>query len=162
MSADPRPFDSLYTHGFARVAVCVPRVRVADPGANAERTLALVEVTYGPDHPESLVWVRELEVLHRFSGQAAQALPYARRSYDLSRRLLGETHRDTLIGLGNVASNLYALGRSAEAEPIDRRVLALRTGSEWLTPGEITFFSTRAPAAECWATSVPGWATLGP
>lgn len=35
------PFDSLYSHGFIRVAVCVPRLRVADPVFNLERTLAL-------------------------------------------------------------------------------------------------------------------------
>ena len=35
------PFDSLYRHGFARVAVAVPPVRVADPAYNAEQTLAL-------------------------------------------------------------------------------------------------------------------------
>lgn len=37
------PFYSLYTHGFLRTAVCVPRVRVADPLFNAERTLALAK-----------------------------------------------------------------------------------------------------------------------
>ncbi len=36
-----RPFDSPYTHGFARVAVCVPFVRVADPAYNVGRTLGL-------------------------------------------------------------------------------------------------------------------------
>jgi len=40
MSA-PRPFNSLYRHGFARVAVCVPRVKVANPKFNAEQTIAL-------------------------------------------------------------------------------------------------------------------------
>ena len=34
-------FDSIYTHGFVRAAVCVPRVRVADPSFNAARTLEL-------------------------------------------------------------------------------------------------------------------------
>ena len=34
-------YESLYSHGFARVAAAVPRVRIADPGFNAERTLAL-------------------------------------------------------------------------------------------------------------------------
>ena len=34
-------FDSIYTHGFVRAAVCVPRVRVADPSYNAARTLEL-------------------------------------------------------------------------------------------------------------------------
>jgi NAD+ synthase (glutamine-hydrolysing) len=34
-------FRSLYSHGFLRVATGVPRTRVADPRANAERTLGL-------------------------------------------------------------------------------------------------------------------------
>ncbi|CAB3809943.1 Glutamine-dependent NAD(+) synthetase [Paraburkholderia caffeinitolerans] len=34
-------FFNLYSHGFARVAVGVPRCRVADPAFNAEQTLAL-------------------------------------------------------------------------------------------------------------------------
>lgn len=45
MDLDPvrPPFDSLYAHGFARVAACVPHVRVADPAFNTERTIALAE-----------------------------------------------------------------------------------------------------------------------
>jgi NAD+ synthase (glutamine-hydrolysing) len=35
------PFYSIYSHGFARAAVCIPYVRVADPKFNAERTLGL-------------------------------------------------------------------------------------------------------------------------
>jgi NAD+ synthase (glutamine-hydrolysing) len=34
-------FDNLYAHGFLRVAVCVPEIRVADPAFNGERALAL-------------------------------------------------------------------------------------------------------------------------
>ena len=42
MTADPRArFHSLYQHGFARVAACVPRSAVADPAANADAILAL-------------------------------------------------------------------------------------------------------------------------
>ncbi len=37
----PRPFQSIYSHRFVRAAVCIPRVRVADPAFNLERTLAL-------------------------------------------------------------------------------------------------------------------------
>ena len=36
-----RRFDDLYEHGFARVAVCLPRVEIADPAVNLERTLEL-------------------------------------------------------------------------------------------------------------------------
>ncbi len=35
------PFNSLYSHGFIRAAVCVPSLRVADPVFNLERTLEL-------------------------------------------------------------------------------------------------------------------------
>lgn len=38
-----RPFDNLYRHGLARVAVCIPQVRVASVEANTEHTLALAE-----------------------------------------------------------------------------------------------------------------------
>lgn len=37
------PFYSLYSHGFIRVAVCVPHLRVSDPQFNSERTIALAE-----------------------------------------------------------------------------------------------------------------------
>src|SRR5215212_9072587 len=37
----PFSFDSLYAHGFARVSVCVPHVKVAAPAFNAERTVAM-------------------------------------------------------------------------------------------------------------------------
>src|ERR1041384_5541659 len=34
-------FGSIYSHGFVRVAVCIPSVRVADPAFNVERTMDL-------------------------------------------------------------------------------------------------------------------------
>ena len=37
----PRTFRSIYQHGFIRAAVCVPRVRVADPEFNLQQTLGL-------------------------------------------------------------------------------------------------------------------------
>jgi len=43
----PIPFHSIYRHGFIRVAVCVPSVRVADPFFNAERTLQLARRAAG-------------------------------------------------------------------------------------------------------------------
>jgi NAD+ synthase (glutamine-hydrolysing) len=39
--SEQRRFDSIYTHGFVRVAVCTPRVEVASPAINARRTLDL-------------------------------------------------------------------------------------------------------------------------
>ncbi|KAB8144318.1 NAD(+) synthase [Chloroflexia bacterium SDU3-3] len=36
-----QPFDSIYSHGFIRAAVCIPYVRVANPAYNAQRTIGL-------------------------------------------------------------------------------------------------------------------------
>ncbi|NIR32653.1 MAG: NAD(+) synthase [Gammaproteobacteria bacterium] len=41
MAKRSRPFQSIYTHGFLRVATCTPRLAVADPSFNAEQTLEL-------------------------------------------------------------------------------------------------------------------------
>jgi NAD+ synthase (glutamine-hydrolysing) len=40
-TGDAAPFRSLYRHGFVRVAAAVPRVRIAEPLANAEETVRL-------------------------------------------------------------------------------------------------------------------------
>jgi NAD+ synthase (glutamine-hydrolysing) len=37
------PFNSIYRHGFARIAVCIPVVRLGNPVGNAEHTIALAE-----------------------------------------------------------------------------------------------------------------------
>ena len=36
-------FFNLYRHNFARVAICIPEVRVADPAFNADKSIALLE-----------------------------------------------------------------------------------------------------------------------
>ncbi len=41
MAATNLPFDNLYRHGFARVAVCLPRQHLAEPDRNLEATIAL-------------------------------------------------------------------------------------------------------------------------
>src|SRR5438093_7052006 len=43
MAAMGDDFLDVRTHGFARVAVCVPETRVADPAFNAEAHLRLLE-----------------------------------------------------------------------------------------------------------------------
>ena len=47
MRAVADDFLDVRTHGFARVAVCVPQVRVADPTFNADAHLTLVERVHG-------------------------------------------------------------------------------------------------------------------
>ncbi len=40
----PERFDSIYSHGFIRAAVCVPSLRVAAPAFNVERTIELARL----------------------------------------------------------------------------------------------------------------------
>jgi NAD+ synthase (glutamine-hydrolysing) len=54
------PFDSLYSHGFARVAAAVPHLRPAEPAFNAERTLALAR--QAADNHAALVVFPELGI----------------------------------------------------------------------------------------------------
>src|SRR5437763_15150809 len=51
-------FESLYSHGFVRVAAAVPRVQIAEPAVNAERTLALARAS--ADQHAALVVFPEL------------------------------------------------------------------------------------------------------
>jgi NAD+ synthase (glutamine-hydrolysing) len=44
---DTTPFHNIYRHGFARIAVAVPRCRVADPGFNAGESIRLLEQAAG-------------------------------------------------------------------------------------------------------------------
>ena len=43
MTEIKRPFQSIYTHGFVRVATATPQIRIADPQSNARHTLELAE-----------------------------------------------------------------------------------------------------------------------
>lgn len=54
------PFESPYRHGFVRLAACVPETSLADPAANAARTLGLVR--QGHDQGVALMVFPELGI----------------------------------------------------------------------------------------------------
>ena len=98
MSPDsPRPFASLYSHGFARVAAAVPHMRIVEPAYNAERTLALAR--QASDEHAALVVFPELglsgysidDLLHQdalLDGVVAAIGRIADESADLTPMLL--------------------------------------------------------------------------
>src|SRR6185503_5043316 len=45
-SDDARPFDSIYTHGFARVAAAVPVIAVGDVERNVAQTIELAKAAH--------------------------------------------------------------------------------------------------------------------
>jgi NAD+ synthase (glutamine-hydrolysing) len=52
---DAASFGSLYRHGFVRLASAIPEVRIAEPAANAERTLELAQRA-GEEHAALVVF----------------------------------------------------------------------------------------------------------
>ena len=54
------PFDSIYRHGFARAAVCIPHVRLGSPIANADRVIGLARRAH--DARATLVLFPELSI----------------------------------------------------------------------------------------------------
>lgn len=40
---EEQPFNNIYSHGFARVAVCIPELKVADPQYNSQQTINLAK-----------------------------------------------------------------------------------------------------------------------
>jgi len=77
-----RPFFNLYSHGFARVAVGVPRCRVADPAFNAEQTIALARAAV--DEGAALIAFPELGL----SAYTCDDLFHQRALLDASRAAL--------------------------------------------------------------------------
>ena len=55
MPAGATEFESLYRHGFARVAAAIPAVRVGDVRGNADRTIELARAA-DDDHTSLVVF----------------------------------------------------------------------------------------------------------
>jgi tetratricopeptide (TPR) repeat protein len=61
----------------------------------------------------------------RASGDAAGALPVSRRALEISERVLGKGHPETLTCVNDLAACLLELGDAAEALPVFRRALEI-------------------------------------
>jgi NAD+ synthase (glutamine-hydrolysing) len=87
------PYDSLYSHGFARIAAAVPHLRPAEPAFNVERTLELAQ--RAADNDAALVVFPELglsayaidDLFHQHAVTDA-VLEALQRVVDASRDLL--------------------------------------------------------------------------
>ena len=89
------------------------------------RILDREEATFGPDHPETLGTLTQIDQVLRTLARNAEAEPVANRAWQVSRAVLGERHPDTLTSLGSYAFLLQALGRADEAEPLLAAALRL-------------------------------------
>ncbi|WP_170154142.1 FxSxx-COOH system tetratricopeptide repeat protein [Actinoplanes italicus] len=78
---------------------------------------------YGDDHPGTLTAVNSLNVDLQELNEFEQALGYAEDTLTRCRRIFGDDHPETLRSAANLAGNLSALGREAEADDIRRQFL---------------------------------------
>lgn len=75
----------------------------------------------GPDHPETLLSLRETAVALGRLGRREEALESHRSVAAARTRLLGPAHPDTLAALDDEAHCLERLGRHAEAAALHLR-----------------------------------------
>ncbi|MGH3886749.1 MAG: FxSxx-COOH system tetratricopeptide repeat protein, partial [Pseudonocardiaceae bacterium] len=77
------------------------------------------------DAGDGVVWLLTAAALYlQTRGEPAASLPLFERALELSRRVLGEEHPDTLTSASNLALNLRALGEHEAARRLDEDTLA--------------------------------------
>ena len=144
------PFDSIYSHGLIRAAVCIPAVRVADPAFNLEETLRLARRAHGRRRsglPGRVVGHRRgfqrddatvMAILPRVPPETAVALGTLRRqgfatvdTYDPyvpehAHRPAGRRCRDLVVGRRRVRRDRARGGPRRARAALDRHRLAAR------------------------------------
>jgi tetratricopeptide (TPR) repeat protein len=91
----------------------------------AERSLAISEKVFGPDHPDTANSLNNLGALLDSQGDLAGARPYYERALAIREKVLGPEHPDTAMSLCTLAYVLQAQGDLAAAQPLVERALAI-------------------------------------
>lgn len=91
------PFFNLYSHGFARVAVAVPRCRVADPEFNAAETISLLQQACAEG--ASVVAFPELGLSSYTCDDLFHQLPLLQASQQALQRVLEATAQCTAVAV---------------------------------------------------------------
>jgi CHAT domain-containing protein/Tfp pilus assembly protein PilF len=92
----------------------------------AQRSLAIYEKTYGPDHINVAGALSNLAILYQAQGRLADAGPLYRRSLAIAERVLGPDNPELATALNNLATLDDDQGRYADAETLYRRSLVIR------------------------------------
>ena len=87
----------------------------------AQRSLAIYEKTYGPDHINVAGALSNLAILYQAQGRLADAGPLYRRSLAIAERVLGPDNPELATALNNLATLDDDQGRYADAETLYRR-----------------------------------------
>ncbi len=91
-----------------------------------EQALAIRRRLLGEGHPDTLLSMNNLALLHLRQGRYAQAEPLLKVGVETRRRLLGEEHPDTLNSMDNLTELYQRQGKFSQAEALTSRVLDAR------------------------------------
>ena len=86
--------------------------RYAEAEPLFERSLAIMEKTLGPDHPDTAVTLERWAVLHDVRGRYAQAEPLYQRVLAIREKTSGAEHVDVAVVLDKLASTYRVQGRA--------------------------------------------------
>ena len=91
----------------------------------AKEALALGEEEFGPDHPNTAIFLNNLAAIYQGQGRYAEAEPLLQRALAIAEKASGPEHSDVAQSLSGLAILYVAQGRYAEAEPLHERALAI-------------------------------------
>jgi eukaryotic-like serine/threonine-protein kinase len=100
---------------------------------NAKKAIELLtkargalEVSLGPDHPDTLMSINNLALAYHRDGQFAKALPLYQESLAKTKAKFGPDHARTLNGMNNLAGVYESAGHLAKALPLLEEVFQKR------------------------------------
>ncbi|CBJ25719.1 NB-ARC and TPR repeat-containing protein-likely pseudogene [Ectocarpus siliculosus] len=97
-----------------------------------QRSLAICETSFGPDHPTVAAALNNLAVMLENQGKYAEADPLCLRAIEIGEETLSPDHPSLATRLNNRAALLQAQGKYAEADPLYLR--AIEVGEKTLGP----------------------------
>jgi tetratricopeptide (TPR) repeat protein len=100
--------------------------RYTDAEPLLERSLAIYEKVFGPDHPYVVAALNGLASLYDAEGRYSDAEPLLKRSLTTREKVLGPDHPDVVASLNDLAEVYRKLARYTDAEPLQKRSLAIR------------------------------------
>jgi len=117
--------DEVHVLPIKRGLTRQPQGRLQEAVPLYERAIAVVEKSFGPEHPDLAATLNDLAAAHTFQRKVQEAMPLYERSIAISEKCFGPENSDLASTLNNFAALLCAQGKDQEALPIAQRATAI-------------------------------------
>ena len=91
-----------------------------------QRTSAIYEKLFGPEHPKLATSLNNLALLYETTGRLSEAEPLYHRAVEIDTKVYGPDHPEVATDLNNLAVLYSNMGRKSDAEPLCQRALTIR------------------------------------